>query len=259
MDKRTGRSRATHAGDHLKSAVRAASFCGLFISLIGTFLIWAGVDEFKGPAIIWKASLGINLFVFALTWLVYIPFRNSDRLLGNGLLTILMLFGAFWLFGFSGFYFYFLFAPISSLSRGFALAIVTATLLHRAYLIARDIREAFANNNDLLDRVYSDEGTSFTFTREAVGLVQKSRRERNPFKSFHLYVAVFLAPSILILNRLLTPTLGSGHGIFLTLAFFSIPIVLWEVELVVQTIVTMVYYPVKLQHQTGKPVLLKDW
>jgi len=169
------------------------------------------------------------------------------------------MFDIFWLFGVSNFYFYFLFAPVNVLLRLIVLTVVTSILFHHGYVIFCDIQEAFKKHKKLFGQMYIDEGISFTFRREAVGLLEKSRRNRNPFKPIHAYAAIIVTPFVLVLNRILTPLLGDGHGVFLVLAFFAIPMLLWGVEIFVQTVVIMVYYPIKLQRESGKPVLLKDW
>jgi hypothetical protein len=259
MKKIITRDYVPRAGDHLEGAVKFASFGVLFFSLLGTGIAWAGTDSFNCSSVIWKTSLILGLFLSVFAWLVYLPFRNTDQLLGNGLLAIFFFLCLFWVFGFAGFYFYFLFAPINIWPRAIALCAVTAALLYRAHIIARDIREAFEKNESLFSQMYCDEGVSITFTREAIGLLEKARKNRNPFKSIHAYAAMIIAPFVLVLNRLLTPVLGDGHGVFLVSAFFSVPVLLWGVEIFVQTIVTMIYYPIKLQHETGKPVIIKDW
>jgi hypothetical protein len=63
--------------------------------------------------------------------------------------------------------------------------------------------------------MYCDEGEVFTFCREAVGVLEKARTNRNPFKSVHVYAATIVEPFTLSLNKILTPTLGDGHGVFL--------------------------------------------
>lgn len=250
---------ASGVGDHLKVAVRFASFGVLFFSLFGTAIAWAGTDSFNCSAIIWETSLLLGILCSLFAWLVYLPFRNTDQLLGNGLLSIFIFLCLFWLFGFGGFYFYFLFAPINLWLRIIALSSVTIALIYRAYIIPCDIKEAFQKHKRLFDRMYCDEGTFFTFSRQAIGLIEKSRKNRNPFKSVHAYAAMIVAPFVLVLNRVLSPVLGDGHGVFLVLAFFSVPMLLWGVEIFMQAIVTMIYYPIKLQRATGKPVLMKDW
>jgi hypothetical protein len=246
-------------GYHLKVAVRFASFGVLFFSLFGTAIAWAGTDSFRCSEIIWKISLILGLCFSIFAWLVYLPFRNTDQLLGNGLLSIFVFLCLFWVFGFSGFYFYFLFAPINFLLRAIALFSVTAALLYRAHITVNDIKEAFQKHKQLFDRMYCDEGTYFTFSRNSIRLLEKCRKNRNPFTSVHTYAAIIAAPFVLVLNRILSPVLGDGHGVFLILAFFSVPILLWGTETFIQTIVTMIYYPIKLQQTTGKPVLMKDW
>lgn len=246
-------------GDHLRKLAKYGSFGGLFFSLLGTGLAWAGSDSINCPSVVWQTSLALNFLVFVLTWAAYLPFRNTDLLLGNGLLSIFLLFNGFWMFGFGGFYFYFLFAPINIFIRATAIVILTTTLFYRAYLTCADINEAFKKSKHLFGRMYCDEEATITFKREAIALLEKARTDRNPFKSFHLYAAMVVAPFVLVLNRLLTPVFGDGHGFFLVLAFLAAPLLLWIAGLIAQTAMTMIYYPIKLQHETGKPVLLKDW
>jgi len=248
-----------HKGDHLRRLVKWGSLGGLLFSLIGTGLVWAGTDSFNCSPIIWKASLILNFCLFALAWIVYIPFRKSDLLLGNGLIMIIILANMFSTFWFGGFYFYFAFAPINIFLRTAALISVTTILLHRAHQIHHDIIDAFRENKKLSESMYRDEGTLITFKREAVGLLEKARRERKPFHSIHAYAATIVVPFIFSLNKLLTPVLGEGHGIFLVLAFFSIPMMLWGVDIFVQTITSMICYPIRLKRETGKNTILKNW
>jgi hypothetical protein len=259
MKESTDRDDTSHVGDHLKIAVRLASFCVLFFSLFGTGIAWAGTESFNCSKIIWQTSLALGLTFSLLVWFVYLPFRNTNQLLGNGLLSIFFFLCAFLVFGFSGFYFYFLFAPINDFTRSVALSGMTATLLYRVYVIANDIKEAFQKDKNLFERMYCDEGASITFSRQAVGFLDRARKDRNPLKSIYVYAAMALSPFVLILNKLLTPAFGDGHGVFLISAFFSAPILLWGTDIFVQTIVTMIYYPIKLQKETEKPVLMKDW
>jgi hypothetical protein len=251
--------RQVRTGDHLRKLVKFGSIGGLIFSLIGTGLIWAGTDSFNCSTLIWKANLALNLIIFALAWILYIPFRNTDLLLGNGLIMMTVLFNMFSTFGLGGFYFYFLFAPINISLRAVILISMTAILFHRAFQIRRDIDDAFLKNKKLLNKMYCDEGSSITFKREAIGLLERSRKERKPFNSIHTYAAILIAPFVLVLNKSLTPIVGEGHGVFLVLAFFSIPMMLWGVDLYVQTAISMVCYPIKLRRETGKMTILKDW
>jgi hypothetical protein len=245
-------------GDHLKSLVRLASFGGLFLSLIGSFVVWAGTDAFNCSSSIWISSLETNLAVFLITWATYFPFKNTDRLLGHGLISTLILFSLFWLFGFSMFYFYFLFAPMNFWVRTIVLTGFTSTLLYRAFLIKNDIKQAFLNNRSLFNRIYFDNGTVIQYEQNSFVLLQEARIKRNYFKSVHTYAAISIAPLFLVLNRLTAPFLGEGHGVFMVSAFFSTPVLLWGIEILVQTIVTAIYYPIKLERETGKPVLMKN-
>lgn len=253
------KSTHSHTGDHLSRLVKLGSFGGLFFSLIGTGLVWAGTDSFDCPTIVWKTSLAFNLMIFALTWIIYVPFRNTDLLLGNGLLMIAILFNMFSTFWFGGFYFYFIFAPINVFLRTIVLVGITLILCHRAYQICRDMIDVLQNNKRLLSSMYCDEGALITFKRGAIELLEKSRKQHRSFSFIHAYVAILATPFVFVLNRLSTPFLGEGHGVFLTLAFFSTPMMLWGVEIFMQTMISMVFYPIKLWRKTGKMTVLKDW
>ena len=259
MKKKVKQQNLPDASDPLKDVTVTTSFSGLFLSLVGTFFVWAGVNSFNCPDIIWEAALTINLSSFVLTWIVYCQFRNKVQLIGKGLIALSMFFNLFWLFGFSMFYFYFLFAPIFFWIRVIALISMTLVITYRAILIIFDIKSVLKAKQGLFDRIYYNDGESITFNVEAFGVLQRSRKDRNPFKSFYVYAAMFIVPFMLTLNKLLSPVMGDGHGVFAVTAFLSIPILQWGADIFTQTIVTTIYYPIKLQLKTGKSVLLKDW
>ena len=247
-----------HAGDKLRGLAKTTSFFGFYFSLLGTCGVWAGTDSFNCTPIVWKVFLAINLISFLLTWIVYLFYKNTNSLVGAGLLMLCGFFNLFWLFGFSNFYFYFLFSPIKIWWHIGVPSVFTIVLLCHAYLIFCDIKEAFLKSKKLFGRMYVDEGSSIVFDSKAALTLQKIRKNRNPFKPIFGYAAIMLTPFVLVLNRLLTPIFGDGHGVFLVLAFFSVPMLLFGVEIVVHIAMTMIYYPIKLQHETGKPVLLKE-
>lgn len=248
-----------HVGDHLWRLVKVASSGGLFLSLFGTGIMWAGTEELSSSPLVWKISLILNFVFFVAIWITYIPVRKTDRLVGNGLLSMFILLSLFWVVGLAMFYFYFVFAQMNDWVRAVILSGVSAALAYRGFVISKDIKQAFASKKTLLPRMYVDEGNSFSFTRDAVGLLEKARPERSPFKEWHGWAAILLAPFTFVLNRLLTPLAGAGHGIFLVLAFLTVPLMLWGVGIFVQTVVIMIYYPMRFERETGKPVLMKDW
>jgi len=243
----------------MKSVAKTASFSGLFLSLIGTFFIWAGVNAFNSQEIIWKTSIAINLTSFIFTWIVYFIFRNTEQLVAKGLMDFLMLFNLFWLFGFSMFYFYFIFAPIKPWVRATALTSFTAALILQGCFALDDIKKAFRDREDLFDKIYCLTEGSIIFNKKAVNVLQESCRDRNPFKSVFLYSAIFAMPLTLILNRILSPAVGDGHGVFTVTAFLSLPILQWGMKIFAQTMAIMIYFPIKLKKKMGTPVLLKDW
>ena len=249
----------SQVGDKLWSIVKTASFSGLFLSLTATSFVWAGTEDLPASPLVWKISLVMSFVCFIATWITYIPFRKTDRLLGAGLLGIFAFLTLFWLFGFSGFYFYFLFAQINDWFRAVALFGMTAALIYRSWIIFNDTKRVFASNKALLSRMYVDEGSTFGFNGEVFIILEKTMPERNPFKTWYVWIVMLIAPFTLVLNRLLTPIFGSGHGVFLVLAFLVVPLLLWGAGFFVQFVILTIYYPIKLERETGKPVLMKDW
>jgi len=247
------------AGDYLWRLVKLASLGSLFFSLSAAGFIQGGTEDLHAPPLVWKISLIMSFLCFIATWIAYIPFRKTDRLLGNGLLGMFALLGFFWLFGFAMFYFYFLFAEINNWFRAIVLFGVTTALAYRCWIIFNDIKQAFASQKTLLSRIYIDEGSALTYRREAVGLLEEVRPERSPFKDWYVNIVILMIPFTLVWDRLLTPVVGASHGVFLVLAFLVVPLLLWGAGIVVQFIVLMIYYPLKLERETGKPVLMKNW
>lgn len=253
------KNNAGQNGNHLKNLVQLASFGGLFFSLGSTAIVWAGSESFRCSNLVWKSIFTLSFIVFLFNWLVYLPFRNSNRVIGHGLLSMLLLFNLFLFFGFSMFYFYFIFAPINIWLRIFSITIITAVFIYRALLIKTDIESAFQKNQGLFDQIYRSTPSAYFYGRSASQSLKEARVDRNPFKSIHGYAALLAAPFVFTLNNRLIPYIGDGQGVFLVISFFSIPILLWGIELFTQTIMTTIYYPLKLERSTGKFVLLKDW
>ncbi|PIF30114.1 hypothetical protein CLU81_0516 [Flavobacterium sp. 9] len=246
-------------GKHNEKGVKTASFVGLFLSISATLFIWAGSERINCSPLIWKVSLCINLIFFALTWITYLPFRKTDKLLGNGMMAMFCMISVFWIFGFAGFYFYFLFASIHlwvkiSISVG-----MTLILIHLVYQTHNDIEKAFRHNKNLFSLMYVEEEHAYTITQKAANFLDKAKPARNPLRSYHLYAAIFLPIFVLSLNEILTPTTSNGHSPFWLLAFLCSPMLVWGVDPFVQIFVTRIYYPITLEHNTGKPVLMKDW
>jgi hypothetical protein len=170
-----------------------------------------------------------------------------------------MLLNLFWLFGFSMFYFYFIFAPLKPWVRATVLTSFTTALILQGLFVLHDIRKAFSEKKDLFGKIYCLTEGSIIFNKNAVDVLQEACRDRSPFKSIFLYVAISVMPITLILNRLLSPVVGDGHGVFIVTAFLSLPILQWGIKIFAQTMAIMIYFPIKLKKKTGTPVLLKDW
>jgi hypothetical protein len=111
----------------------------------------------------------------------------------------------------------------------------------------------------MFDRIYIEEDDAFYYLHSSVRTLEEVAPARDPFKSYHLYAALLITPFVVVLNRMLTPYTGSGHGVFIVLSFFGLPMMLFAMGVMVRSFIMMVYYPIKLRKTTGKPVLMRGF
>lgn len=233
------------------------SLCALFFFLFANVIIWAGIEAFAISTVILKISILVSALSFLTIWGIYILLKKSNFAIYNGLISTLILLSIFWTFGFAMFYFYFLFAPINLASRTIALTTQTFLLISRGRRTFLNIQEKFKQNRNIFDSIYVDVITSFELRCDSALLNKKLAKNHDPFVAIYFFLALATAPFVLSLNRLTTPILGDGHGVFITLAFFSAPICIWGIDIMVQVVTIRIFYPIRLHKLTGKPVLIK--
>ncbi len=131
-------------------------------------------------------------------------------------------------------------------------------MIHWGYKVWDDVMEALQKNG-MFSKAYVDEGEAFYYSYDFMQKFEEVQKTRSPFKSYHLWFALALSPFVVILNRVLTPYTGSGHGVFMILSFLGLPMSLWIIGMAVRAYILMIHYPIKLQRQTGKPVLMRGF
>jgi len=245
--------------DQLKNVVWKTTWGGSFLTLIGTGLFWAGSQDFKTSNLPWLAGLAYILFLNVCLPVLYFAYRNQSPVWVNGVMGILGgLVPAAGVLGMGAHFFYFSLAPMPRWVSLFGLVGGTALILHWGYKIACDVMDALHSKGLLAqayidaDKVYYCDTWSFMQKMDAVQL------KRDPFKSYHLWLALAITPFAVVLNRFLTPYTGSGHGVFIVLSILGLPMSLWIIGVAVRAYIVMIHYPLKLQHKTGKPVLMRE-
>ena len=235
----------------LLMATKISSFSGTFMTLVSTGVVQAATEDMKIQTdFAWKFGLWYALFSFVVPWLIYLRYRNSGLLLprqismviGGGV-------GAFSMFSFVGYFFYFGFAPIPIWAHILGMGGGLGVFGYWGYLVWGDVMTALQKHN-LFATIYVEKDDAILYYRN-----KKAFSDRSPFKSIHLYAAMLVAPFTFVLNRVLTPYTGSGHGVFIVLAFFGVPMTMFMIGSAVQVYILTIYYPIKLQRQTGKPVI----
>lgn len=232
-----------------------SSYTGSFLTLLATSLVYAGTNDMKiSTDFAWQFGLGYALFCFVAPWLIYSRYRNRNRrlLLPRQIIWFIGAGGAFSLLGFSGFFFYFGFAPMPMWAHVVGVGAGLTLSIYWGHLVWGDVMTALQKNG-LFSRIYVEKDNGIYYFKN-----KKPLSDRNPVKSFFFYVAMLVAPLVVVLNRVLTPYTGSGHGVFMVLSFFGLPLILAMVGFAVQIYILTIYYPIKLQKQTGKSVLTTD-
>lgn len=241
----------------LFNATKMGSFVGVPLTLLATLLVYAGTEDMKiQTEFAWQLSFGYALFCFVGSWLIYFRYRKSKLFMPRMINGLIGFSGAFSLFGFSMFFFYFGFAPMPVWAHILGVGGGLGLSIYWGYLVWGDVMTAL-HKGDLLSRIYVEKEDAIYYMYHSIKK-RKPLSDRTPFKSFHFYAAMLIAPLVVMLNRVITPYTGSGHGVFMVLSFFGLPMILTMVGFAVQFYILGIYYPIKLKQQTGKSVVVSD-
>ncbi len=238
---------------------RIASLVGPSLALLATAITFAGTDDMHiSNPLGWQIGLFISALCLGLPWIFYFAQNHDDQLVTAGLISLTMMLGIFWIFGYVGYFFYFCFAPIEVEYRIAALLPACTLLTHWAISSAKDVHEEIIAH-DWMPRLYIEGPHHHIYTMETAQAFSSQSKIRSPIRSHHIWLALLIAPSAFALNRILTPYTGSGHGVFMVLSLFGLPMSLWLIGIGSRTYLLMIHYPLKLQRQTGKPVLMHNF
>jgi hypothetical protein len=217
----------------LLSMTKAASFMGVPLTLFATLGIYLATDDMKIQTdFAWKFGLWYALFCFVGSWLIYFRYRKSKLFIPKVINSFIAASGVFSLFGFSMFFFYFGFAPMPMWAHILGVGGGLGLSIYWGYLVWGDVMTAL-HKGDLLSRIYVEKEDAIYYMYRSIKN-KKPLSDRTPFKSFHIYAAMLVAPFAVVLNRVLTPYAGSGHGVFMVLSFFGLPMILTMVGFAVQ-------------------------
>jgi hypothetical protein len=240
-------------------AVKTSCFGGAFVMLVATAGIWAGAGEFNLSSVFWKIGLWYTLGLFVVIPVIYFYFRQSNLLWPFAIMGFLgMGIPGLSVMGPGAYFFYFGFAPMPLWAHVLGLVGGIGMSYYWGRLVWHDVMTAL-NNKAMFDRIYIEEDDAFYYLHSSVRTLEEVAPARDPFKSYHLYAALLITPFVVVLNRMLTPYTGSGHGVFIVLSFFGLPMMLFAMGVMVRSFIMMVYFPIKLRKTTGKPVLMRGF
>jgi hypothetical protein len=243
----------------LESTFKFSIWGGPFMMLLGTGFIWAGTVDFKTSDTPWVIGLCYVVLMLIISPVLYFSFRKESPLWVNGIMAFLSwIVPAACVFGMAAHFFYFAYAPMPSWASWLGIYGGAALMLHWGYKCWNEVMVAL-HPKGLYSQAYLEEAKAFYYSWDFMQKLEDTQKYRDPFKSYHMWFAIAISPFVLVLNRMLTPFTGSGHGVFLVMSFLGLPFTLWIIGHAVRVYILMLHYPIKIQRATGKPVLMRDW
>jgi uncharacterized membrane-anchored protein YitT (DUF2179 family) len=225
---------------------------------LGTFLYYAGFSDFRTSTLPWKISGILTVMATGVVLLHYLLNRHSRRLLWEGFVALFALVPSWLVLG-SCWLFYFLFAPMPTWVRFVVLVPCLLGTAYWLYVVWKDYARDFEKLG-LRERLYKFEATRIVYPGGASDMVVAMLKQRNPFTRIHFWIVTSFGPILMgiAMSSIEHFQSSSGpHAVFLILSFLSFPMSLWILAyLGVRTVFFHVFYPLKLERETGKKVIL---
>lgn len=173
-----------------------------------------------------------------------------------GLVYLFSLVTVYLFFGLFGFVFYIVYAPLPPLVRIVGYVIGFGGHLWWIWLSYKDTQHALEKTR-FRERAYEDHGDEFLhydrekWNKKILALMNK----RDLPHQGQMWVALAIAPVAPFVGRLFSPDF-QALGVTTFMAYLSLPLSLWLLRAAFFPFVSLIWYPLKLKHLTGKTVVL---
>jgi len=230
----------------------------LLLPLLGTGISYAAyADDLAVSGWPWKIGLLVTLVCLFLPFVISMMYRRSNLLWVCGLILSIAIFATYFFFGIFAYFYYFVFAPMSSVLRWPGLLGGIALTLYWV-IVSRQTAMHTITKTSFVKRAFEESASEFRYRNQAgMALFERLNKERSPFPKIYSYIVFGIAPFYLMLGRLLSSNFGAS-GVLLALAVLGMPVSLWFVGLLVRIYLVMVSLPRKLEREHHKPVLVAD-
>lgn len=237
-------------------AARKAVAVNLICPMLGSGFAYAAYGDDLGVSQWpWKIGLLIMLAGVLMPLVIAAMYGRTNFLWAYGLVALNIVAGMYFLLGVVFFLYYLIFAPMpavlhwTALFAGIVLTAYWMVISWKAvsYTIARTsfVRKAF----------WETESAFEYQPQSAMVIFEKLNKERLPFPKFYLFIVLAIGPFALLLERLLSSSVGTG-GVLLFLAVLTLPLSLWIAGVLVRLYLVMVRLPRHLEREHGKPVIV---
>jgi hypothetical protein len=244
--------------DAIWTIAKKVALASLLLPLLGTGVSYAAyADDLSVSTWPWKIGLFITATCFLSPFAIAARYRRTNLLWICGLIHSISMFSVYFFFGIFAYFFYFIFAPLPPLFKWPGLLGGVALTLYWLIITARGVSHTIEATT-FVNHAFVDEGSHFAYEFQA-GLTQfeKRHKERLPFPKIYYGFVFGIAPFYLVLNRLLSASLGA-NGVLLVLAILGMPMSLWAAGVIVRVYLVMIRLPRQLEKKSGKPVLVVE-
>jgi hypothetical protein len=208
--------------------------------------------DFEVSSLPGQISVALAVLCIFSPLVALLVFRNTRRFVVFGYVRLFNLLSAYTLVGITFYYFYFIFAPISTPSRTIGLLVGSILTLYWLGFSYRAL-STFIQKSKFVEKAFSTSGVSIQCDDRFFEILNKLYEEKNPFPAWHTWIVMGVAPFFLVLNRLLSTYFGS-QGVLFFIAAITFPASLWLIGLTVRVFVTMIQLPLSLEKVSGKSV-----
>lgn len=238
----------------LVATKRAIPACLTFmlISIGLSYPVYA--DDFSVSGWPWKISVFLAFMCCLGNLIIYFIYRGTNALYAYGMILLMGMFPIYYFFGIFGYFYFFIFAPVTAYLRwpglfgGILLTIYWAAITYRN--ITNTIRIT-----SFVEHAFEERGDHINYEiQEATRAFERHYKEENPFPKFFMSIVYGIAPFYLILNRILSSNFGAV-GVLLFVAILGMPVSLWLIGALLRCYLVMVALPLRIEKERRKRVI----
>lgn len=241
--------------DQVSVTVKKAIPVCLMFPLLGagiSYLAYADVQGASGLS--WQIGLAVAAVCCFSLFFVYVRSRGSNALLACGLILSISVSAIYYFFGVFAYFYFFIFSSISAYFRWTGVMCGGALSVWWVWGTYRSVQQTIAATSFVNKMFVESEGNIVFRLKDGMRTFDVLCQQKSPFPRVLMYIAYGIAPFGLVMNRILSSSLG-GDGVLVFAAALGMPVSLWFASLFVRIYFVMVALPVRIEREKHKRVV----